>query len=283
MVELGEKLSLYRQNKNLTQEELATRLGVTAQAVSKWERKQSYPDVAILPKLCQILEISADLLLETECSNFSEDNDWKVSDEILKELRDCEEPLSIRIGIGLVDVFRGTDKNAPSFYAKLIEQQRKNLAWEGILMPIVRIRDDIALDEKEWMIVAYHRVLFRERLEETTDQTCQYMAEVLGKTVRKHYGYILNRDLVRIITENLKKAYPALIMGVVPEKISYQRLQNVMAGLLERGDSLCYMVKTIETIENSLQKNPALSDEDLVQAVADEIEREDNFWRVMAK
>lgn len=54
-LELGRRISLYRQNKNMTQEELANRIGVTPQALSKWERNQSLPDVSLLISLCNVL------------------------------------------------------------------------------------------------------------------------------------------------------------------------------------------------------------------------------------
>lgn len=45
MQNIGIRISQYRQNRNLTQEELAVKIGVTSQAVSKWERGQSLPDI----------------------------------------------------------------------------------------------------------------------------------------------------------------------------------------------------------------------------------------------
>ena len=60
------RLSMFRQNKNMTQEELAGRMGVTPQALSKWERGHSLPDILLLKELCRILEISADDLLGIE-------------------------------------------------------------------------------------------------------------------------------------------------------------------------------------------------------------------------
>lgn len=48
----GVKILEYRQNKGLTQEELAGRIGVTPQALSKWERGQSLPDITLLAELC---------------------------------------------------------------------------------------------------------------------------------------------------------------------------------------------------------------------------------------
>jgi len=53
----------HRKRLGLTQDALAEQLGVTAQAVSKWENDQSCPDIAMLPKLAEIFGISADELL----------------------------------------------------------------------------------------------------------------------------------------------------------------------------------------------------------------------------
>ena len=63
MIYLPENLKKYRILKNLTQEDVATYLGITAQSVSKWERGESYPDITFLPALANIFETSVDLLI----------------------------------------------------------------------------------------------------------------------------------------------------------------------------------------------------------------------------
>lgn len=63
MLYLSENLKKYRLLKNLTQEEVAEYLGITAQSVSKWERGESYPDITFLPALANIFETSIDLLI----------------------------------------------------------------------------------------------------------------------------------------------------------------------------------------------------------------------------
>ena len=60
---LPANLKKYRIQKELTQEEVADFLGITAQSVSKWERGESYPDITLLPALANIFETSVDLLL----------------------------------------------------------------------------------------------------------------------------------------------------------------------------------------------------------------------------
>jgi len=59
---LARNISRYRREKGLTQEGLAQKLGITFQAVSKWENAQTLPDISLLPGLSQILEVSVDKL-----------------------------------------------------------------------------------------------------------------------------------------------------------------------------------------------------------------------------
>lgn len=59
----GEKLIKMRKSANLTQEEVATHLGVSPQAVSKWENDLSCPDIMLLPRIAKLYGTSVDELL----------------------------------------------------------------------------------------------------------------------------------------------------------------------------------------------------------------------------
>lgn len=60
---LGMRISRLRKAKGYTQEEFSQLLGVTAQAVSKWENDNSCPDIMLLPKIAQLFDVSVDELL----------------------------------------------------------------------------------------------------------------------------------------------------------------------------------------------------------------------------
>ncbi len=62
-IKIHEQIAFLRKQKGLTQEELAKALGVTNQAVSKWESGQCCPDIQLLPDLATLFEVSVDELL----------------------------------------------------------------------------------------------------------------------------------------------------------------------------------------------------------------------------
>ncbi|MBQ9482190.1 MAG: helix-turn-helix transcriptional regulator [Clostridia bacterium] len=60
---LGERIARLRKENKLTQEELAEKFNISAQAVSKWENDASAPDISVLPDLSRTLGVSVDELL----------------------------------------------------------------------------------------------------------------------------------------------------------------------------------------------------------------------------
>lgn len=66
MVNISENISSLRKAHNLTQEALGAAVGVSAQAVSKWEKGDSLPDISIIPDICKTFGISADALLGSD-------------------------------------------------------------------------------------------------------------------------------------------------------------------------------------------------------------------------
>lgn len=59
---IGDIIKSKRQKKNMAQTELAEKLNVTPQAVSRWEMGISYPDIAMVPLISEVLWVSADEL-----------------------------------------------------------------------------------------------------------------------------------------------------------------------------------------------------------------------------
>lgn len=77
---MGKRIAHYRKEMGMTQETLAQELGVTNQAVSKWELDQACPDVMLLPKLADIFGITMDELFgrkaEQKNNGFEDSTLW---------------------------------------------------------------------------------------------------------------------------------------------------------------------------------------------------------------
>ncbi len=69
---LGENLYTLRKKKGLSQEELADQLGVSRQAISKWERNEAYPDTENLIAIARLYGVSLDALVSTRISAFEQ-------------------------------------------------------------------------------------------------------------------------------------------------------------------------------------------------------------------
>ena len=63
---LSANILAFRKKKGFSQSELAQQLGVTFQAVSKWETARSAPDISLLPRMAEIFDCSIDELLKNE-------------------------------------------------------------------------------------------------------------------------------------------------------------------------------------------------------------------------
>jgi len=96
MINISEKISSLRKTHNLTQEALGEAVGVSAQAVSKWEKGDSLPDISVIPDICKVFSISADILIGNEGNMTSKmymDKALEVCDGIFAKINLLQETM----------------------------------------------------------------------------------------------------------------------------------------------------------------------------------------------
>lgn len=84
---LGANIRYFRKNKGFTQEELAGMLGVTPQAVSRWESEAGLPDVSMIVPIAQTLNITTDALLGYQAQS----QDDRVAGLVFEKMKEFEE------------------------------------------------------------------------------------------------------------------------------------------------------------------------------------------------
>ena len=83
-IKIGRFIAVRRKRANLTQLQLADRLGITDKAVSKWERGITMPDTSIMLELCDVLSISVNELLRGEKINM--ENSSQKNEQLLLDM-----------------------------------------------------------------------------------------------------------------------------------------------------------------------------------------------------
>ena len=183
-LKLNDNICFYRKKQGLTQEELAQRLGVTNQSVSKWESAQCCPDISLIPRLADIFEISIDELFDNEprtsvtkgVNDTKKDAVFSEAMKIMKESGTVSTSLlqrKLNIGyeqaVHLIDLLKGEVKDK--------EECSSQFSWpnDDILRVVVaRGKKVISVDDIDKTI----DITFPKNCNETTRQ--YFKVEVFG-------------------------------------------------------------------------------------------------------
>lgn len=242
--QLGMIIRQTRQNRKLTQEEFAVRLGVTPQAVSKWERGNALPDTSLLPGICRVLHLEANQLLGIDAQPIEELHNPDTEREIRGYL--IAEPLAILFGSELIPCI------AAGLETDYVNECRKRLAKEtGMLLALLRLRDESTLAPREFCITSYDKILYRQEVETIEDGLYQRIIDQTVAECRSHYDTILNKQLVRALIDNVKQMFPGVADGLVPEKISYLTVTEHLREVVRKQGNIRDMIHILEDLEKT--------------------------------
>lgn len=246
MNKFGERLGVYRQNKGFTQEEFAFRMGVTPQAISKWERGQSLPDLSFMNGICSVLDIDANEMLDILPVHLKEENDTSLEASFKSGLCTTE-PIQILIGKNLIPVFQEGLK------ADIFDKKREYLMRKkGFLIPVIKIRDDVDMEDNGYRILLYDKEFYKEVLGVIDETSFITIVDQLFAACRDNYNVILNKQIVKELIDNTKNLYPAISEDVIPQKIPYLFIKKVLLGLVNKNVSIHNLIHILETVEDEV-------------------------------
>lgn len=287
--------SICRRDKGYTQDELASKLGITPQAISKWERGLSLPDTDMLPSISRMLDISIDNLLMGALPSKDEKQSSADNNLVIPENEVGSMLLPDEI---LVELSFNLCINNHIFTDGLlagIKKMRMDFAINhGICLPIVRVRDSTLILENEYKLSfrnkcyglgrVYRDSLFtvsddvllngisetdfeghrlfwmneNERLE--AGELAYYDAVMmilthLSHIIINHPDVIITRQMVNIIIDNLSVKHPVLVSEIIPASVSYGRLREILVGIVKEKKPINDMVTILEVIDKSISNH----------------------------
>ena len=216
MQEIGKRILNLRKDRNMTQVDLADQLGISYQAVSSWERGNSMPDIAKIPELAELFQVSIDELIgASKVVNAvlnSDATQWK--DESFAE-EEIEEAIPILEPAQITELIEGIDKTTvkdiSAFLPYMHEEDVKELALEALragkeingYLPFMHEEDvkELALEAlragKE--INGYLPFMHEEDVKELAQETLR-----AGKGINGYLPFMHEEDVKELAQEALR-------------------------------------------------------------------------------
>lgn len=221
---IGEKIRYYRLKEGMTQEKLASELNLSFQAISKWERGESLPDVTIVSRLSRTLNVSCDALL-TDPPFFQETELQNILEKA-KRLN-CNVHAEYRKKTSLLENTLERFPHSLELMAVLAETYSKGTAYPEYTANNHRHR---AIE------------LYRHIMENTNDTSLKYHSvQMLCYLYRAEEEYGLVRKLAESMPE-LYQCRPALLYHSLPDS-------QIKEGIR---DYVCQLLDTVEAMMNVL-------------------------------
>ena len=131
---LGQRLQQFRKRANLTQEEVATKLNISPQAVSKWENDVSAPDISLLGEIADMFGVTVDELLGRQPQTiYLPEGPRKPIDSLMlkiKVLSTDGDKVNVNLPLALVKVFTQSGMEIPQINGN---DALKNIDFNQIL------------------------------------------------------------------------------------------------------------------------------------------------------
>lgn len=241
------RIASARRELGFTQEELAQQLGVTAQAISKWERGLSLPDISLLLALSRILHSSLEQLPDDETAPSVPIKQMSDYDHIMESLAPLRyDHLLLHIGIGIAK------QCAPEEMAHIKAIRALILTDTGVLLPAIRIMDDDSLADGACQLTSYGEAIWEHTYAKPADTSFKDIASEVENAIRKNLPLFVNRHMILLLVENLRNHLPYCVEGVVPERISLTELTRHCRSLVAEGKSIRNLPGILSDLEDRL-------------------------------
>ena len=179
------------------------------------------------------------------------------------------DPMEIEVGLSLI---RLADPRRGGDLLERIQRVRRDVASQiGIILPKVRIRDNMRLRQNQYQIKIADMPVAEGTVQPDTVEPGALIANHLAETVRKHADEILTRDAAKHLIDELKQTSPVVVDELIPGVMRLAEVQQVLQMLLREGVPIRQLGAILETLGDYAprSKDPVL----LAEHVRQRLER----------
>ena len=211
-MKFGEKLQKLRKEKGMSQEELAARLHVSRQAVSKWENDQGYPETEKMLMIGNIFSVTMDYLLKDEGGEQPQEQGFYASRECVQGYLQQEKRITLRIAVGtLLCILSGLPV--------LIYPQQEDVMsiFSMILIALgIAVLVSLSFDKNEYKILKQEPLYFdHDHLQELKEENDG-----------------LQKKFKRLIIAGLLLIFLSCIIAIISEDVLHMEKEPMDAGYL---------------------------------------------------
>ena len=209
---LGQRIQKGRKEAGLSQEELAEQLGVSRQAVSRWENDNGYPEMEKIIRLSQIYQVSLDYLVgnEQEKAKDISEKGWYVSNELAESFLAHQKSKFMKVGI----CFLLVSVSGAFSYINIYRELGGVISTLILIVAIVMIISIVISDnphKKIWTEPLVFDVEVLKRLRVTfAENKKKYKIIILGGSFVFLIGFLFLPDFYWTVSEDLQYIWYAL-------------------------------------------------------------------------
>lgn len=185
-MQIGAVIRKYRKEKNLTQEQMAGYLGVTAPAVNKWESSVSCPDITLLAPIARLLGISTDTLLSFK-EDLTREETGRLANQVAEKLQAGEMDAAFANAMSIIREYPNcellilTIAQILDSYRMIAEREKFEKYEKDITALFERVLNSTDINVKQGAIIAmFNKSLIKEEYEQAQEYLNQIEKQLIN-------------------------------------------------------------------------------------------------------
>ena len=150
-------------------------------------------------------------------------------------------------------VARGKENIASRTALHRVRERMDSMFFRGIADGLCKlVPENISLPELGMRIKVYDEIVFEREYDEIAENAYEKIIDQTTAVCEAHYARILNKQLVKVLVENVREQYPGAADDLIPEKISYYQVLKRLRSVVTQQGQIRDLLHILEEMEEEL-------------------------------